>query len=164
RPPAPPPRAAPRARPPRATLERLLPLDVQATRRYLEQVRIRHGLARLAHQPHPLGVVGHDPHGALVADDLALDLLAVGVAEALDAHVHQKPVIDRLAPQRLEGSRRARAHPPSPSPSPSPELSSESPCSDSSASAEPPASAAAKNRGSSLRERPIVSVESPLTA
>ena len=47
-----------------------------------------------------------------MADDLARDLCAVGVAEALDAHVHEPPAVDGLAAERLtSGSSRARSAP-----------------------------------------------------
>ena len=52
--------------------------------------------------------MGDHPDGAAVADDLARYLLAVGVAEALDAHVDETPAVDGLAAERLE---RARSRP-----------------------------------------------------
>jgi hypothetical protein len=85
-------------------LERRLALDVEPAGRDLEEVGVADGLARLAHEEDVLVVVGHDPGRALVAHDLALDLLAVCVAEALDAQRDDAALVDGLAPDRLEAS------------------------------------------------------------
>ncbi len=50
----------------------------------LEEVGVADRLARLANQEQVGVVVGEHADRALVLDDLALDLLAVGEAEALD--------------------------------------------------------------------------------
>src|SRR3712207_6874981 len=56
-------------------------------------------LARLPDQVHALAVVSQDGHRARMADDLALDLLAVVVVhEALDADGRDPPAPDLLAP------------------------------------------------------------------
>ena len=66
-------------------LERRLALHVEPARRDLEEVRIADDLARLTHEEEVAAVVGDDADRTLVADDLALDLLAVGIPVALDA-------------------------------------------------------------------------------
>ena len=150
-------------------LQRLLAVLVEPPGRDLEQVRLADRLARLAHEPDLALVVGEHPDGAAVAHDLPLDDFAVGVAEALDAHVEDAPGVDRLAAERLErraasSSRLAAAVAGS---SPGPAWSAgpvPNPSGASSASAAPPASAAPKNSGSSARLRPIVSAGSPLAA
>jgi hypothetical protein len=120
-----------------------LPLLVELAGGDLERP-LADGLARLAHEPHVLVVVGDDPHGAHVADDLALDLLAVGVAEALDAHLADDAVVGDLAADLLE---RLAAHAPATI----------------AASTEPAASPAAKKSSSSSSPRPIVRAGRPET-
>jgi hypothetical protein len=140
-------------------LQRLLPLDIQAPCRNLQERRFADRLARLAHEPYVLVVVRDDCDRSSMAHDLARDLFSVGVAESLDSHVHDPAVVDGLAAQRFEGA----AHRSSAA------TSSESECSlaeraSSSASALPAASAAPKNSGSAASPRPIVSIGSPLAA
>jgi hypothetical protein len=48
--------------------------------------------------------MGDDRHGALVAHDLALDLLAVGIAEALEVEADDAPVVDRAPSERDEAA------------------------------------------------------------
>src|SRR5204862_3248830 len=108
-----------------------LAVDVELAGGQLERVREDH-LARLAHEPDVVVVVGDDRCGVLAADELALDDLAVLVAEALDADVERHALEDRLAAKRLDA---LRAH-----------------ATDSSASVVPADRAAAKNSGSA---RPI---------
>ena len=45
-----------------------------------------------------------DAHRALVADHLALDLLAVGIAIALDAQGDDAALVDGVASERLEAA------------------------------------------------------------
>ena len=94
-----------------------------------------------------LVVVGDGGRGALVVHDLALDLLPVGEAEALDRERDDPALVDRAAPHGLEaavgGAHGAWILP---------------------ASAVPAASAAAKNSGSSASARPIVRAGRPLAA
>src|SRR5207253_445637 len=85
-------------------LQGALAVDVQASRGDLEQFGLD-CLAWLAHEPHALAVVGHDADRAAVTDDLARDLLAVCVAEALDAHLHEPSVVHRLAAEPLHAPR-----------------------------------------------------------
>ena len=61
-------------------------------------------LARLAHEEEVGAVVGDDADRALVADDLALDLLAVGIAVALDAQGDDAALVDGAAPEGLEAA------------------------------------------------------------
>ena len=85
-------------------LQRRLALHVEPARRDLEEVGIVGDLARLAHEEEVGAVVGDDADGALVADDLALDLLAVGVAVALDAQRDDAALVDGAAPEGLEAA------------------------------------------------------------
>jgi len=87
-------------------LERRLVLDVELSRRQLEQVGHADRLARLAHEEEPLAVVRDDGDRALVADDLAPDLLAVLVAEGLEGDGGQLALVDGLR----GGAVKARAH------------------------------------------------------
>src|SRR3954447_23495410 len=87
-------------------VERRLALDVELARRQLEQVGRADRLARLAHEVDALAVVRHDPDRALVAHDLARDLLPVLVSEGLRAHREDLALVLRLAVDRLE----ARGH------------------------------------------------------
>ena len=96
-------------------------------------------LARLADEPDVRVVVGDDRRGIHAPHDLALDLLAVAVAEALDAHRELAALVDGVAAERLDRFVLG-AHVIS-------------------ASAVPAARAAAKNSGSS---RPIERVGRPL--
>ena len=48
--------------------------------------------------------MGDDADRALVADDLALDLLAVGIAVALDAQRDDAALVDGAAPEGLEAA------------------------------------------------------------
>src|SRR5437588_7926682 len=158
-------------------LERTLAVHVETSGGDLEQFGL-HRLAWLAHEPHVLLVVGDDADGATVPDDLACDLLPVDVAEALDAHLHEPSAVDGLraeplhaprprarapATRRTAGARArpalavgaggAHAAPPTPVSTCARALDG-APAS--SASAVPPASAAPKNSGSSVRRLPIV--------
>src|SRR5215213_7803105 len=89
--------------------ERLLPLHVELARGQLEQVGQPDRLARLAHEVDALAVVGDDPDGALVADDVARDLVAVLVAERLRPDGEDLPLVLRLAAERLEARRHTAA-------------------------------------------------------
>src|SRR5690606_10988118 len=73
------------------------PVDVELSGRHLEEPLLAHGLARLAHQPDVLVVVGDHAHRARVGDDLALGLRPVRVAEAVDAHVRDPALVLELA-------------------------------------------------------------------
>ena len=90
-----------------AALQRALALLVELARRQLEQVRIAGRLARLAHQPDMLGVVGDDrrpiPGGTT---HWRVDLLAVLVAERALADVDDRPLEHGARLQALE----TRAH------------------------------------------------------
>jgi hypothetical protein len=121
-------------------LQRRLALDVELAGRQLER-EAQDRLARLAHEPDALVVVGDDRRRVLAADDLALDLLAVVMAKALDGDGEGLAVEDGLTAERLN----LLAH----------RLPAICP------SAVPAASAAAKNSGSS---RPIERVGRPLAA
>jgi len=82
-------------------LQRRLALDVELAGGQLERV-LQQRLARLAHEPHVLVVVGDDRGRVLAADDLALDGLAVLVAEVLDADAELR-TLERGAPaERLD--------------------------------------------------------------
>ena len=116
-----------------------LALDVELAGGQLEQV----GLAdrpRAAGAPSTRGSSSHATiaYGAGMADDLAVDDLAVLVAEAVLAHRRDTALPDRPRADPLEAAAHARSR------------------SASSASAEPPASADAKNSSSSSIVRPIV--------
>ena len=87
-------------------LERLLPLDVELARGDLEQVGHADRLARLADEVDPLAVVRDHADRALVADDLARDLLPVLVAEGVLDDGEDLALVPRLARDPLE----ARAH------------------------------------------------------
>ena len=87
-----------------AASQRRLALHVEPARRDLEEVGIAGDLARLAHEEEVGAVVGDDADRALVADDLALDLLAVGVAVALDAQGDDAALVDGAAPEGLEAA------------------------------------------------------------
>src|SRR5829696_2168387 len=69
-------------------VERTLALLVELAGRQLQKGGLVHRLARLPHEVGPLAVVGDDPDRAGVLHDLALGLLAVVVAEAVDP-LHQ---------------------------------------------------------------------------
>jgi hypothetical protein len=77
-------------------LQRLLALLVELAGGQLEQVRHADRLARLPHQPDPLAVVGDDADGARVRDEIALDLLAVLVAERGPAHREELALVEGL--------------------------------------------------------------------
>src|SRR5215218_7525316 len=85
-------------------LQRRLALLVEAAGGDLEEVGIVDGLARLADEVEVRVVVGNDAGGALVADDLALDLVAVGVAEAIEDERHDLALVDGAAPDVLEAA------------------------------------------------------------
>ena len=78
-------------------VEARLALDVELSRRHLEQLRVVHRLARLADEPDDAVAVRDDPDRAGMRDDLALRLLAVGVAEGVGAHVDDLALVHRLA-------------------------------------------------------------------
>ena len=120
-------------------LQRLLARLVELARRDLEQVGQPGGLARLAHEPDHLVVVGDDPHRAGVAHDLARLLGAVRVPKGLAPDREDPPLVDLVGAGALE----ARAH------------------ATSSPSSTPPASADVKNASSSLMLRPMVVAGSP---
>ena len=65
-----------------------------------------HRLARLAHQDDVLAVVREHRHRAGVLDDLAFGLLAVVVAEAVDADLRDPTLPGRAAAGALEAHRR----------------------------------------------------------
>src|SRR5919197_3370950 len=97
--------------------ERRLALDVEAPGGDLEEVGVVDRLARLAHEEEVSAVVRDDPDGALVADDLALDLLAVGIAKALEVQADDATLVDGASPEVLEtaigcGHRRSLAQSP----------------------------------------------------
>src|SRR5204863_2016121 len=70
--------------------------------RDLEQGGLSHRLAWLAYEEQPLAVVGHDRDRSRVLDDLALGLLAVVVAEAVDADLGDTTLEGGLAVDALE--------------------------------------------------------------
>src|SRR5206468_2530863 len=67
-------------------VERRLPLDIKFSRRDLERSALADRLPRLTGEPHVLAVHGQDADGSRVPHLLARDLLAVGMAKALNAH------------------------------------------------------------------------------
>ncbi len=77
-------------------IELRLALDVELARRQLEQTRLSDRLARLADEPDDLVVVGGDRHRARVRRDLAIGLLAIVVAEAVDPDVDDRALVNRL--------------------------------------------------------------------
>src|SRR3954447_9603602 len=81
-----------------------LALDVEATGRDLQEVRIADRLARLADEEQVGVVVNEHADRALVAHDLALDLLAVGEAEALDPQGDDPALVEGAAPEGLEAA------------------------------------------------------------
>src|SRR5439155_5101397 len=85
-----------------AGVERRLALLVELAGRDLEHVRVVGRLARLADQPDVALVDGHHADGAGVADDLAGDLLAVGIAIALAVDGHDRALEDPFGRQPLE--------------------------------------------------------------
>src|SRR4051794_248095 len=85
-------------------LQRRLALLVQAPGRDLEEVRVADRLARLAHEVQVRVVVGEDRGGAAVAHGLALHLVAVGVAVALDAQRDDLALVDGVAADVLEAA------------------------------------------------------------
>ena len=89
--------------------ERVLPLLVELAGGDLQQVRETDGLARLADEPQLVAVEHHDPDGAGVRDDLALDLLAVLVAEARLHDAEEAALVDRLGGRALEAGAHGRA-------------------------------------------------------
>src|SRR5436190_5762966 len=80
-----------------AGLQRRLARLVELARRDLEHVGVVDRLARLPDEPEVLVVVADDPDCARVADDVALDLLAVGVAIAVVLDPDEVPLVDGLA-------------------------------------------------------------------
>src|SRR5215208_6430576 len=72
-------------------VERALAI-VELAGRQLEQRRLVDRLARLRDEVHPSPAVRHDPDRAGVLHDLALGLLAVVVAEAVDADPAEPPL------------------------------------------------------------------------
>ncbi len=127
-------------------IQRRLTGNVELAGGDLEHVGVRDRLARLAHEPDVQVVMRDDSHSPGVMDDLALDLLAVGVAVAVARHVHDVPLPDGLAREELEPPVLGVGHASS---------------SIVVASTVPAASAAAKNSGSSSSARPIVRAGSP---
>src|SRR3954452_9137463 len=85
-------------------LERRLAFLVEAARGDLQEVRVVERLARLADEVQVRVVVDDDARRALVAHDLALDLVAVGEAEAVDRERHDLAFVDRAAPDALEAA------------------------------------------------------------
>ena len=83
-------------------VERRLALLVELAGRQLEQVGLADRLARLADEPEVLAVEHHDAHRAGMGDELALDLLAVLVAEAAALDREELALVDRLAAGALE--------------------------------------------------------------
>jgi flagellar basal body-associated protein FliL len=83
-------------------LERRLALLVQPAGRDLQEVGVADRLARLAHQVQVGVVMAHHRDRALVAHDLALDDVAVGVAEALARDAEDLAVEDRALLDGLE--------------------------------------------------------------
>ena len=77
-----------------------LALDVELSRRHLEQLGIADRLARLADEPHDAVPMSDDPDRSRVGDDLPLRLLAVGVAERVGADVDDLPLVSRFEPMR----------------------------------------------------------------
>src|SRR4051812_9497121 len=92
-----------------AGVERLLALLVELAGGQLEQVGDADRLARLADQVQVLVVVGDDGDRAHVADDLALGLAAVVVAEAVAADGDDLALVDRVAGQAGEVGAHAAA-------------------------------------------------------
>ena len=119
---------------------------VQLAGRQLEQALLPDHLARLAHEPDAVAVERQHHRGAGVLDHLALDHLAVVVAELLDPHGA------RSAPRTRPRCRPART----------PSLRHCSFSEISWASSAPPASPARKKSRSSSNERPIVPPGRPL--
>src|SRR3954447_15023272 len=88
-----------------------LAVDVQAAGRDLEDVVAHDPLTRLTDEPQVFLVVRHDAHRAAVLDVLALDLLAVGVAEPRLHDVEDAALVDGPRVDALE-ARHVRSGPP----------------------------------------------------
>src|SRR5581483_6596933 len=71
-----------------------LALHVELPGRELEQRVGAHRLPRLAHEVEPLSVVGDDRDRARMPDDLPGRERAVRVAELVDAHARDPPLVD----------------------------------------------------------------------
>src|SRR4051812_38443060 len=82
--------------------QHVLPVLVELACRELEKRRFVRSLTGLAHHPELLAVVRHDRDRARMADYLALDLLAVGVAVAVDADARDAPAPYLLSADPLE--------------------------------------------------------------
>ena len=91
-------------------LERALALLVELAGGQLEQVGVADRLARLAHEPDVLAVVGDDRHRAGMRDPLARDLLAVLVAERALVDVDDGALEDGARLQALEAELMGRRH------------------------------------------------------
>ena len=78
-----------------------LALNVELSRRHLEQRRIAHRLARLADEPNDAIAMSDDPDGTRVRNDLAVGLLAILVAEGVDADIDHVPLVRRLRADAL---------------------------------------------------------------
>ena len=93
-------------------LQRVLALVVELAGRDLEQVRDADGLAGLADEPELVVVVeDDDADGARVADELALDLLAVLVAEAF-ARATSKNLPSKIVSVPMRSKRELMPRPP----------------------------------------------------
>src|SRR5919197_2122550 len=85
-------------------IERRLALDVEAAGGALGEIGIVDDLARLAHEEEVRAVVRDHADRPLVANDLALDLLAVGIAVALDVDADDPALVDGAASEVLEAA------------------------------------------------------------
>ena len=87
----------------------LVRVDRAALRRAVQLTaeRIADRLAGLAHQVEVLLVVADHTDGAGMVDDLALDLVAIRIAEALDADVDEVALVDRVGSEGFELTLRA---------------------------------------------------------
>ena len=91
-------------------LQRALALLVELAGGDLQQIRRADRLARLAHEPEVVLLVERDdPDGARVHDDVALDHLAVLVAEAHAPQRDEPAVVERLGADALEPGAHAAA-------------------------------------------------------
>src|ERR671915_533513 len=88
-------------------VERVLPVLVELAGGQLEQCGLVDRLARLADEEQALAVEGHHGHRARVGHDLAIGLLAVVVAEAVDPDRRDPSLPDGLAANPLEAHRAA---------------------------------------------------------